>query len=100
MVLLPRKCPGKAKQKDDPEMESGRGIQHAQEVCRGRRFSIDKDIRWPVFPFIHLLSVSHRISLTVLRSSLVLSKSFVIAHDLFILSCSLISFDSDCCSYE
>jgi len=81
-------------------MESGRAIQHAQEVCQGRMFSIDKDIRWPVFPFIHLLPVSHRISPTVLRSALVLSKSFVIAHDLFILSCSLISFVSDRCPYE
>ena len=81
-------------------MECGRAIQHAQEVCRGRRFSIDKDIRQPVFPFVHLLSVCHHISLTVLRSSLALSKSFVIAHDLIILSCFLISFVYRRCSYQ
>ena len=81
-------------------MESGRAIQHAQEVCQGRMFSIDKDIRWPVFPFIHSPPVSHRISPTVLRSALALSKSFVIAHDLIILSCFLISFVYHRCSHQ
>ena len=38
--LLPRKCPGKAKQKDDLEMESGKAIRHAQEVCQGRMFPV------------------------------------------------------------
>jgi len=85
MIFLPRKCTGKAKKKDHLRTESGRGIWHAQEVCRGRRFSVDKDIRRPVLPFVRLFSVYYRISLTALRPSLVLLKSFVIGYDLFIL---------------
>jgi len=52
MELLPWKCPGKV------EMESARAIRHAQEVCRGRRFSIDKDIRQPAPPFVRFV-ISH-----------------------------------------
>jgi len=85
MILLPRKCTGKAKKKDDLETESGRGIWHAQEVCWGRRFSVNKDIRGPVLPFVRLSSVYYGISHTALRSSLVLLKSFFIGYDLFIL---------------
>ena len=52
----------------------------------GRRFSLDEDIRQPVLSFIcSLSSHSSHLSLTVLLSSLVLSKSFVIVYDLFIL---------------
>jgi len=63
--LLPRKCYGKAKQKDDLEMESGRRIRHAQEVCRGRKFSVDKDIGLSVLPFVCLVvHLTHRIFLS------------------------------------
>jgi len=101
--LLPRMCLRKAKQKDDREMESERRIQHAQEVCRGERYSADKDIRQPILPFVRFslfISYSSHLSLTVLRSSLVLSKSFVLAYDLFTLYCSLISFVYYRCSYQ
>jgi len=57
--LLPRKCLRKAKQKDDLEMENGRRIRHAQEVCRWWRFSADRDIRQPVLPFVRFSSSSH-----------------------------------------
>jgi len=39
-------------------MESGRGIRHAQEVCRGKMFSVDKDIRQPVLAFVRLVIIS------------------------------------------
>jgi len=61
MELLPWKCSGKARLKDDLEMESGRVIRHAQEVCRGRRFAVDKDIKHAVLPFVRLLSITDRI---------------------------------------
>jgi len=59
-----------------------------------RKFSVDKDLRQHVLPFVHFSSSSHasHLFLTVLRSSLVLSKSFVLAYDLFTLYCPLISF--------
>ena len=82
--------------KDDQGMERERRIQHAQEVRRGRRFSVDGDIRRPVLPFCScsfLFIIAF--SLIVLRSSFALSKSFVIAHKFLyslLLYCSLISF--------
>ena len=55
MEVLPRKCPYKAKQKDDLEMESRGVVRHAQEVCRGRRVSVDKNIRLHVLSFVRFV---------------------------------------------
>jgi len=59
--------------------------------CAGEEVSsVDNDIRRPDLPFVCFANQSLiMFSLTSLRSSLVSPKSFVIAHNLFILSCSL-----------
>ena len=44
-------------------LESGRRIGQAQEVCRKKRFSTEKDIRLPVLPFVcSIVHLTHRIS--------------------------------------
>jgi len=39
-------------------MESGIAIRHTQGVCWRRRFSVDKDIKLPILPFVCLLFIS------------------------------------------
>ena len=75
-------------------MESGRRIRHAQEMCRERWFSVNKDIRLPVLSFVCcVISRTHHTSLTIIRSSLVLSK--VIRYYFRFLS-SFLLFDNFC----
>ena len=94
MEPLPQKYCRKTKQKDDLEMEIGRAIWFYLAVYQ-RTFYINKDIRSLILPFINF-AISHSRFYGHLLSC---QKSFAIAHELFIHSCSLISFIYHC-SYQ
>ena len=51
----PQVSTGKGRKKKDLGMERGRRIRHGEEVCGGRRFSVDGDIRQSDLPFCSFL---------------------------------------------
>jgi len=75
--------------KDDFVKESRREIRHALEVCRGGRFSVEKDIRQTVLPFVRFLPIIAFTLCSPSRQSLV-----ILLYDFIILPVSryLLSF--------
>jgi len=69
--LLPRKCWWKSKQKDNLVMNKCKSDPPCVGSLPGRWFSVDKDIRLPVLPFVHLLFISLIVSCS--HSSMVIS---------------------------
>ena len=75
-------------------MGSGRRIRHVREVCWERQFSVNKDIRLPVLPFVHFAIIALIIPLSQLFGHLLSSqKLFATTFDFFL--CFLF-FDNFC----